>query len=172
MNASQIRQQLDDWNAPGATLPTETEVEELQQTWDAIKPRIPESYWPIIYDRFSLVRSKKKLQLTTMANPLTYYTQTPAIDGLCSKYGSYWQGLTNVERLNIASAIAQSVLHAEMDVINALTHQGSISYLATCDGFRFEDHDEVVRLLNQLDTELDSHQAIHLLEGLYSTMTL
>lgn len=107
-----------------------------------------------------------------MTNPITYYAQTPAIDGLCSKYGSYLQGMTNAERLNIGSAIAQSLLHTEMDVLNALTQQGSISYLATCEGFRFEDHDEVVRLLNQLDTELDSHKAVNLLEGIYSTMTL
>lgn len=107
-----------------------------------------------------------------MAKPLTYYAQTAAIDGFCSKYGSYWQGMTNAERLNIASAIAQSLLHTELDVLNALTQQGSISYLATCDGFKFEDHNEVVKLLDQLDTELDSHKAIHLLEGIYSTMTL
>lgn len=60
MNASQIRQQLDDWNAPGATLPSEVEVEDLQKAWDEIKPRILDSYWPIIYDRFSLVRSNLK----------------------------------------------------------------------------------------------------------------
>lgn len=60
MNASQIRQQLDDWNAPDAKLPSEIEVEQLSETWEVIKPRLPESYWPIIYDRFSLVRSNLK----------------------------------------------------------------------------------------------------------------
>ncbi|MEA5464613.1 hypothetical protein [Leptothoe sp. PORK10 BA2] len=60
MNASQIRQQLDDWNAPGATLPSEIEVEQLSETWEAMKPKVLESYWPVIYDRFSLVRSNLK----------------------------------------------------------------------------------------------------------------
>lgn len=107
-----------------------------------------------------------------MTKPLTYYAQTPAIEGLCSKYGSYWQGMANKERLNIASAIAQSVSQLEIDVLNVLFHESSIPYLATCEGFRFEDHDEVMQLLNQLNTELDSRTAIRLLEGIYSTMTL
>ncbi|MBE9065143.1 hypothetical protein IQ260_00555 [Leptolyngbya cf. ectocarpi LEGE 11479] len=106
-----------------------------------------------------------------MSKPITYYVQTPAVDRLCNKYGSYWQGLTNKERLNIASAVAQHLLYLETDSLNLLLADASLCSLATRDEFEFEDHDEVMRLLDHMEIQLDATQMVRLLEGIYSNMT-
>lgn len=57
MTAPEIRQTLDDWLAPGATLPTPDAMENIREQWEAIKPNLLPSYHPIIDDRLALVES-------------------------------------------------------------------------------------------------------------------
>lgn len=57
LSAPQIRKQLDDWCLPESTLPTMTEVLEVQGDWNLIKEKTPEYYWPVIDDRLALVKS-------------------------------------------------------------------------------------------------------------------
>jgi hypothetical protein len=57
MTAPEIRQTLDDWLAPGATLPTPDALENIREQWEAIKPNLLPSYHPIIDDRLALVES-------------------------------------------------------------------------------------------------------------------
>lgn len=105
-----------------------------------------------------------------MEKPITYYAQTPAIESLCEAYGTHWQNMSYLEALKIASATAQAVFNAESDVVDALTIQSSIPYLATCDGFQFQDHNTVTQLLDQLDSELDASMATDLVIGIYSNV--
>ena len=105
-----------------------------------------------------------------MQKPITYYAQTPAINSLCEKYGPYLEGMPHLEKLNLAAAVSQAVLRTEEDVLNSLIDNSSIPYLATCDGFMFEDHNNVLPLLDQLDNELDASMATNLVIGIYSNV--
>lgn len=60
--APQIRQTLDSWLAPGASLPTPETVQGIRREWLALKPHLLTSYWPIIEDRLSLVESRIRLR--------------------------------------------------------------------------------------------------------------
>jgi hypothetical protein len=60
--APQIRQTLDSWLAPGASLPAPETVQEIRRQWQALKPKLHASYWPIIEDRLSLVDSLMRLR--------------------------------------------------------------------------------------------------------------
>ncbi|MGD1853975.1 MAG: hypothetical protein ACFB2W_06950 [Leptolyngbyaceae cyanobacterium] len=102
--------------------------------------------------------------------PITYYAQTTAVNALCQQYGSHWQDMPKLEALTIAAAIATAIANAESDALNMLTCECSIPYLATCDGFRFQDHNRTLTLLEQLDTELDSSRAANLVIGIYSNI--
>lgn len=106
-----------------------------------------------------------------MQKTMTYYAQTPAIDSLCAKYGSFWQGLSTIERLHIASAIAESLMHIETDLLNTLMKDCSIDVIVANRGFEFEDNTEVIQLLKQLDAELDPPKSANLLIGIYSNIT-
>ena len=57
ITAPQIRQTLDNWLAPGATLPTPEAVHLLKLAWEELKPNLLPSYHPIIDDRLALVQS-------------------------------------------------------------------------------------------------------------------
>jgi hypothetical protein len=57
MTAPEIRQTLDDWLAPGATLPTPEALEDIREQWESLKPNLLPSYHPIIDDRLALVQS-------------------------------------------------------------------------------------------------------------------
>jgi hypothetical protein len=57
MTAPEIRQTLDDWLAPGATLPTPEALEDIREQWEALRPNLLPSYHPIIDDRLALVES-------------------------------------------------------------------------------------------------------------------
>ncbi|MEO0349501.1 MAG: hypothetical protein AAF282_05555 [Cyanobacteria bacterium P01_A01_bin.15] len=103
-------------------------------------------------------------------NPITYYVQTPAIEILCKNYGSYLENMAHLEKLKIAAALSQAVFRAEADVLDALLENSSVAYLATCDGFNFENHNSIVQLLRQLDNELNSPMAAELVTGIYSNL--
>jgi hypothetical protein len=57
ITAPQIRQTLDNWLAPGATLPTPEVLQQVKEQWEALKPFLLPSYHPIIDDRIALVES-------------------------------------------------------------------------------------------------------------------
>ncbi|MEM0978884.1 MAG: hypothetical protein AAGH78_01285 [Cyanobacteria bacterium P01_H01_bin.58] len=103
--------------------------------------------------------------------PITYYVQTPAVDALCKKYGSHLQHMPHLEKLAIASAASQAVFNAESELYSGLFEgEVSISYLATWEGFEFDNHDQVVKLLTQLDKELDAPMTTNLVIGICSNL--
>ena len=57
ITASQIRQILERWLAPGATLPTPEALQQVKEQWRSLKPFLLPSYHPIIDDRIALVES-------------------------------------------------------------------------------------------------------------------
>jgi hypothetical protein len=57
ITAPQIRQSLDNWLAPGATLPTPEAVHLLKLAWEQLKPCLIAEYHPVIDDRLALVES-------------------------------------------------------------------------------------------------------------------
>jgi hypothetical protein len=56
--APQIRQNLDNWLAPNATLPTPEALQQVKEQWARLKPSLLPSYHPIIDDRIALVESQ------------------------------------------------------------------------------------------------------------------
>jgi hypothetical protein len=62
MTAPQIRQTLDNWLAPGATLPSRGCLNYLKISWAKLKPNLLPSYHPIIDDRITEVESRLSRQ--------------------------------------------------------------------------------------------------------------
>jgi hypothetical protein len=58
MTAPQIRQTLDNWLAPGATLPNRGSLNYLKISWAKLKPSLLPSYHPVIDDRIAEVESR------------------------------------------------------------------------------------------------------------------
>jgi hypothetical protein len=73
MTAPEIRQTLDDWLAPGATLPTPDAMENIREQWEAIKPNLLPSYHPVIDDRITEVESRLSRQLEPEPRQKTGY---------------------------------------------------------------------------------------------------
>ena len=62
ITAPQIRQILERWLAPGATLPTPEALEDIREQWEALRPNLLPSYHPIIDDRIAEVESRLSRQ--------------------------------------------------------------------------------------------------------------
>jgi hypothetical protein len=58
ITAPQIRQTLDNWLAPGATMPTPEVLQQVKEQWEALKPCLIAEYHPIIDDRIAEVESR------------------------------------------------------------------------------------------------------------------
>ena len=62
MTPPQIRQILDNWLAPGGTLPTRKALQQVKKQWKSLKPFLLPSYHPIIDDRIAEVESRLSRQ--------------------------------------------------------------------------------------------------------------
>jgi hypothetical protein len=62
MTAPQIRQTLERWLAPGATLPNRGCLNYLKISWAKLKPSLLPSYHPVIDDRIAEVESRLSRQ--------------------------------------------------------------------------------------------------------------
>ena len=91
--------------------------------------------------------------------PITYYVQTPAIDGLCANYGYYLENLSIPDRLALAKGLSECVLH-----VVGYEQDCSLSAACKADGHVFgngtvEDQIRLEGLIETLDYELKPAQA-------------
>jgi hypothetical protein len=61
-SAPQMRQNLDAWLAPDATMPTPEQLRILKEAWAKLKPHLIAEYHPIIDDRIAEVESRLSRQ--------------------------------------------------------------------------------------------------------------
>ncbi len=80
MTAPQIRQTLDNWLAPGATLPSRGCLNYLKISWAKLKPNLLPSYHPIIDDRIAEVEIRLK-RVTTIPHEL-YNVHTEQVEAV------------------------------------------------------------------------------------------
>ena len=102
-----------------------------------------------------------------MQKPMPYYLDTPAVQRFPYLYGLDWGRLPIADRLQIGIALGN---HA-MELNSGLPTGSGLPYLATWDGYRFHNHETVLRGLSQLETEIHSlADASNLIIGIHSNL--
>ena len=93
--------------------------------------------------------------------PITYWVSTPAIQMMCNQFGSFWERLKDDDRYCIAWGLAEGLMVTAQN-----GKRKRLDLICTQDGHKFPNHSQTMKLLKQLDSELNGAEARHLAAGI------